>query len=363
MGIEKKYAPQIDSLRFFAMLSIFCNHCVFLKEDEISLTFFEQYFHYGGIGVEFFILLSGFMAGYTFKPSIPPKEYIKKRAIRLFPVHWFCLLFFIPFAFLSLNCIESKIVSLLSSILLLQSVTDYTWGIFNSASWTISTLWLMYIITPFLMRKLKNVHVYVLASILLLSVIIGFIANFYYYEENVWFFYISPFYRIVTYMQGLLLACIYPKVSMSFEKLSFISKSLFELVVIIAFILELLVVSPYSHYGYNYTLIMLLIIAIFFSGGGILTNVLSNKFLVRMSKISFSFYLVHYWVCTTFTTAYMKLLNLLPTVENMYYIFIADLIITIVLAVLVYEFIEKKFTNYLIKKKKFTILKNTAYIC
>lgn len=268
MGIEKKYAPQIDSLRFFAMLSIFCNHCVFLKENEISSTFFEQYFHYGGIGVEFFILLSGFMAGYTFKQSIPPKDYIKKRAIRLFPVHWFCLLLFIPFVFWGFDGVVGKIISLLSSVLLLQSVTDYTWGVFNSASWTISTLWIMYIITPFLMRKLTKVHVNVLATILLLSVIFGFIANFYYYEDNVWFFYISPFYRIVTYMQGLILACIYPKVSMPFEKLSFKSKSLFELVVIIAFILELLVVSPYSHYGYNYTLIMLFIIAIFFSGGG-----------------------------------------------------------------------------------------------
>ena len=144
------YAYQIDTLRFIAMLSIFCNHCTFFNGIPELSVFFERYFHYGGIGVEFFILLSGFLALYTYKSGQKAAVYFKKRFFRLFPVHWFCLLFFIP---LLLNNLSVKnLASFLMTSTLTQSLTPYTWGTYNGASWTISTLWLMYILTPLLVR-------------------------------------------------------------------------------------------------------------------------------------------------------------------------------------------------------------------
>lgn len=48
---------------------------------------------WGSAGVNVFFLLSGFLTVYTMKEDMPANVYIKKRAKRLYPEYWICLIF------------------------------------------------------------------------------------------------------------------------------------------------------------------------------------------------------------------------------------------------------------------------------
>ena len=333
------------------MLSIFCNHCTFFNNNADTSVFFENYLHYGGIGVEFFLLLSGFLAAYTYKDGTDVKSYIKKRFFRLFPVHLFCLLFFIPL--LWYNFSAKGFVSFCMASTLTQSLTPYTWSMFNGASWTISTLWLLYLITPKVVRKLHTIESKKLLISISFFVIGGFVVNHLYYDTNtvtIWFFYISPFYRIITFVEGIILAELVKRHREIYDSFTQNAKTCCEIVVIVLFCAELLLISKHTHFGYNYTLVMLGVIGIFFMGGGNLSKILSNNLLVQASKISFSFYLIHYFVTTIFTDLCVRYLSIEPTVAHLTLLFFVDLFITFVLAILIYTFIEKRFTTYLLNK-------------
>ena len=273
--MDKKYALQIDGLRLIAMVSIFCNHCDFLKLNPATDYLFEHFFHFGGIGVEFFILLSGFMAAISYNPNTGAKTYFKKRAIRLFPVHLICMLLFIPLI-LYTPSIE-KIVALFLTTGLLQSISPNTWNYYNPASWTISTLWLLYLMTPYIMRRIANIRKGRIITILILSIVAGFYLNSLFFDQAEWFFYISPFYRIVTFLQGILLAQIIKLSTMDFH--TRLTATVFEMLVLGVFVAELVVVTKVSHCGYFYTLPIMLIIMVFYVGGGIFHESYRQKLL------------------------------------------------------------------------------------
>ena len=85
------YITNLDTLRLFAMISVFSTHCYFLEENPLTKHVYNSYFHFSGIGVEFFIILSGFFAAYTYKPQTI-KGYMTKKVKRIMPTHWFCLI-------------------------------------------------------------------------------------------------------------------------------------------------------------------------------------------------------------------------------------------------------------------------------
>ncbi len=135
-----------------------------------------------------------------------------------------------------------------------------------------------------------------------------------------------------------------------YDKQSYKTKSILEIVTIILLVAELLCISNYSHYGYNYSLLMLCTIGIFFMGGGVLSRLFSKGLLVKISKISFSFYLVHYWVLSLFTSFCIKHFDIQPTILNYSVVFAIDLVITFIMAYFIYYFVEKRLTSYLIDK-------------
>jgi len=103
--LEKRYFHTLDALRFFAFFKVFLLHL----PEQGDFPVFEYLKSGGGLGVQFFFVLSGFLITYilTFEKAnrqqIQPKKFFIRRALRIFPVFYLCVLvaFLLPYDFKS----------------------------------------------------------------------------------------------------------------------------------------------------------------------------------------------------------------------------------------------------------------------
>jgi len=85
---------ELDSLRGIACISVLLFHYT-TKYSEIfntSLTTRLFNFKYGGLGVDLFFIISGFVIFLTVKKNTKPVEFVYKRFSRLYPTFWVCVL-------------------------------------------------------------------------------------------------------------------------------------------------------------------------------------------------------------------------------------------------------------------------------
>jgi peptidoglycan/LPS O-acetylase OafA/YrhL len=85
---------ELDSLRGIACLSVLLFHYT-TKYSEIfntELTVKLLDFKYGGLGVDLFFIISGFVIFLTVKKTTLPIDFVYKRFSRLYPTFWLCVL-------------------------------------------------------------------------------------------------------------------------------------------------------------------------------------------------------------------------------------------------------------------------------
>ena len=97
--------PHQKNLQFIQMLRGIA--CILVALMHISVTFFNTYhsyflgniFKFGGSGVDIFFVLSGFIITYSNRQYITRAsgigKFLKKRAIRIFPIYWIIISFFL----------------------------------------------------------------------------------------------------------------------------------------------------------------------------------------------------------------------------------------------------------------------------
>lgn len=291
MTPKAKYIPQLDSLRLLAMLLIFMSHCYFLKLSDDTNIIFKEYFSFSGVGVEFFIILSGFFSSYTYKEE-SFRLYLRKKILRLFPIHWICL--FIGAYLLGIHC--GKIpVSTPVSFCLLQS-TFPLFASTNPPSWTISTLFIIYLVTPYIIKQFSKLDSRYYISCALCLGILSTIVNIRLYDPHnelcFWFLYVSPYFRIITFSIGVFIG-LYMKKNSCIENSARISiVGTLKEVVVVSLIIIMACLGKKA--GYWYTVPLSFFILIFSNGRGAISKILGNKYLVKISSVSYCFYLIHY---------------------------------------------------------------------
>jgi peptidoglycan/LPS O-acetylase OafA/YrhL len=109
--VQEKYFENLDGLRFLCFLSVFTVHTLHTDNVQIQSNFLYKiivrgFFANGGIGVNFFFVLSGFLITYLLiqeKQSTGRINIINfwiKRVLRIWPLYFFCVLFgFVIFPF------------------------------------------------------------------------------------------------------------------------------------------------------------------------------------------------------------------------------------------------------------------------
>ncbi|MCB0740798.1 MAG: acyltransferase [Chitinophagaceae bacterium] len=101
---EKIFFPNLDGLRFFSFLIVFCSHIFatkygYIKNSEWWQFFKGRLFNDGDLGVSFFFVLSGFLITYLLikekelTGKIHVTSFYVRRTLRIWPLYYFCVLF------------------------------------------------------------------------------------------------------------------------------------------------------------------------------------------------------------------------------------------------------------------------------
>lgn len=186
-GSHSRHYPEVDGLRGIAILMVVAFH--------YTLAPF-----FGGMGVDLFLLLSGFLLGGTLLDKREAPNYFKafyaRRVCRIFPLYFLCLLLFLilllaaPFT-LGWWLYGDAIRFLLADPIPLWSYFTFTqnlamvqqdaWGTpWLAHTWTLAVVEQFYLILPFLIRFFSRERLpYVLAGLILVAPLLrAFLFNF-----------------------------------------------------------------------------------------------------------------------------------------------------------------------------------------
>lgn len=295
----------LTSLRFIFALFVFLSHLGFLSQgrDDVFSWLFDHVFYEGYIGVSFFFMLSGFVLALNYKSKISErqisiKQFLVARIARIYPMHVITLLVAIPLTFSPEFPITGVwFEKLMLNGFLVQSFIPFTefYFSFNIISWSISDELFFYCMFPLLILLLIKLQVrtrvVILFGLLLVNILLFFMLP---KELHHTFLYVNPFVRIIDFIIGIALFEIYSRLkakptTWNFNYLEWGSVLLF----ILFFSLHEFV--PESlRYAIFYWPSMCLILLVFAFQKGALSRLLSNRVLIFLGEISFSFYLIHW---------------------------------------------------------------------
>ena len=149
---------QLDSIRFFMCMIVVVSHCMVAFGNVHGQGLIEIFFSSSAFALDYFFILSGFgmmlsYEKYTSKNGlIFAWEHIKK----IYPTYIFSMLLILP---LSLKHIKQYLLWLAVDSSLLQSVScnvEISHSI-NGVNWFLSTLFVIYLFSPFLLRVVYKI--------------------------------------------------------------------------------------------------------------------------------------------------------------------------------------------------------------
>lgn len=286
----------LTSLRFIFALMVFLAHC-YIIDDFFDIHFFKE----GFVGVSFFFVLSGFIIAYNYQKRLSESKITKRafwvaRIARVYPLHLLTL--FIAailgnyvIASGGIDWIEHFVASLtLTNAYIPKS--DYFFS-FNSPSWSLCCEQLFYICFPFLIPITEN-HKKLLCVFFVSAVLV--VVGMYFTPENdiKGFWYVNPITRLPDFIVGMLLFQFYNHLKN--KNISYYQGSIIEVLSIalfLAFYFYAAEIPKVYRYSCYYWLPVAVLLISFSLQKGILSCLLSNRFLVIGGEISYSFYLIH----------------------------------------------------------------------
>lgn len=329
--------------------------------------------------VDLFFILSGFIMLHVYKEQfsneLKVKNYLgflKARLARIYPLHFFTLLFLVFIYYASLNTYMLGDLSdfihdpkaIPTHLFLLQSFGLHTIFTWNLTSWSVSAEWFSYLLFPilalFVIRK-KNLAIILLSigAILIYLLLVYYLPRSPYsggnpgiYDLN--FSFDWGFLRgLAGFISGMICYQIYKIKSLNI----FLSKDFNGIVSIVLFIF----VSRSRITDLIFIPVFMLILLSTVSNTQVLHKIFTLKPLQFVGKISYSIYMVHYILILCVLMPILKLLkfnyigpgSLVPSLGvglSMCAIFI---LIVIFFSSITYRAIEKPFRNWINRMKVF----------
>lgn len=296
----------LQSFRGIFAILIFLSH--------YTLANSQRAFHPGGtMGVEYFIILSGFVMCMAHGEKIRNSRetfgrFIAGRMIRVWPVHILCLAFMVLVYAFVLNKPQS-LSSLALNFALLQSWSpeqDIYYG-FNTPSWCLSVFLFCYICFPLMYRMAFSIRKFLLP--LTISLIGLYLASLFFwpdsveYENAYYYSRIFPPTRLLDFMIGI---CLWFSLANTDRKRlrarSFAVKSAVEIFILCLFAAgtALYYIVPEYFVSAAIWWIPAVCLICWFAAvdtdGGLISRIAANRYLVKFGEISFCFYLTHYIV-------------------------------------------------------------------
>lgn len=296
----------LTSLRFIFALMVFSAHC-YVIDPHFSHFLYKE----GFVGVEFFFVLSGFIIAYNYQEKFNKREVSRKqfwvaRFGRVYPLHIATLLLslFTGGYLLAMNW-DGAMVFLSQLFLVHPFVPDEAYFFsYNSPSWSLGCEQLFYLMFPFFAlwfnssRKLFAILI-ALGTLMFLGMYLTPI------EAIKGYWYVNPFTRLPDFLVGILLFRLYQ--SRPVRKQSTTEATLLEIGAIILFMAFYYfgsagLLSKVYRYSIYYWLPISAIIYVFARNKGMISRLLSNKYLVIGGDISYAMYLLHLFVFSLYNS-------------------------------------------------------------
>ena len=267
----------LQSLRFIFVMMIFMSHF-----DYRDIRGFDAG---GDGGVAFFFMLSGFVCSLGYGQRICEGvfrygDFIWKRLKKLYPLHLFCLLFFL---LVSQTTLDLKV---LANALLLQSwVPDPDWYFScNKVSWFLSSLLFCYVVFPWVYRHLSE---YLTLAVLTACAVVYRLTP---YDRFNAVLYVFPAVRFIDFYIGMLLYQFYER-----KKTLSIPKGT-ELLLIFVLLLTL-AVYPFTDAKLRnaplYWVVLMPLILVFAQEKGLVSRLLKTKPMLFLGSLTMPVFLTH----------------------------------------------------------------------
>ena len=335
----------LTSLRGIFILFIFFHHCLNLYTGG------------GTMAVSFFFVLGGFGLTLGYKNRVIAsefsyKQYLSKRIIKFYPLHWICLLASLPFALLSFSFIQIPVFAINASLLQSWIPIKEVYFSYNAVSWYLANTLFFAVVFPLLLKWIVNAStkgktLIAMGFVVVYAVVAMLIPK----EMHHAILYISPYIRLTDFVLGVFLALGFLKLKerpIVFLKNSILSQSLV-FVLIALLVLESCVLSEDVvlfapvYWPFVAMLILTTSVSEVIWGG---QKLLSNKYLLRLGELSFTIFLIHQLILRYSSVFFGKILH----IENILVYVIFTFVLTILVSAVVEKYILKPITQWLTKR-------------
>ncbi len=166
--MSNKKIIELDYIRGISCVMILLYHYTTQYCQIISDLDYPIRFNWGCYAVATFFILSGFLSFYTAKSDFNFRNYLKTKAIRLYPVYWICMIITIV---ICLMFLPKYSVSIKDFLINLTMLTELFKGKYvDGAYWTLLRELIFYVLIGIIFKlNLKNkMHYFSLVWILML---------------------------------------------------------------------------------------------------------------------------------------------------------------------------------------------------
>ncbi len=348
----KKRIVGLDLMRVFLALLVFMFHS--RMHFECDYFILNGFVDMGAVAMTGFFMLSGYALYITYsdKELVKMRElkpFYIKRAITILPLYFFiAIVFSICDFILGKAHINEYLILFPVETFCLQSTFSSLFGyIHNGGTWFISCIIICYIIYPFLQTILSQISnrskiilILILTGILLYAPIVqGYL--------KLQTIYSNPFYRLLEFTIGILLALIN---SIEDNKILHICRTKVALIISVVLFVSLVTLGrylvPLDYMLFNWIAIPCFCAIIIAIGKIQFSYFHDNKVLKYLSSLSFSFFLCQVlpiWMISR------KVCDMMDTDNNIIRITVS-FSLCFVSAVLIHGFVEIPICKYLNKK-------------
>lgn len=295
------YIPQVDGIRFIAILSVVLYHSTYFyttKNSVVTNDVFNSILSNGYQGVELFFVLSGFILSLPFAKKFTAgnrqlslKNYFLRRLTRLEPPYIISTIgFFVLLVFITGKYTFSYLLPhLLASLTYSSNIIFGQTPVINNVLWSLEVEVQFYILAPFLcwilFYKIKNA----LARTVLICILIILAVLF---NQQFLLSKISLIQYISFFFVGILVTQLYIT-EFKFKPNVFLVNSISVIIIIVVFI------NDYMHASTLYKVIFHFLIAVLYLvviGFNALKFFLQNDFVCIVGGACYSIYLLHYQI-------------------------------------------------------------------
>jgi len=306
----------------------------------------------GGVSVQLFFTLSGFVMYLNYYHKIATrqisfKRFFLLRLVRLYPVYFLSITVYLLFLLHSMHFSQLR-TFYVANLLMVQSWMGkmiYAFSPINAPSWSVSNEMFFYVAFFFIAYTLtmKKLFRYFIAYLVISILCIFYLKT----KPNLisfkWVWYINPLFTLTQFMIGYFVGYLYTKCQEHKLTVTNAMNRRYAATATLAFIalFGFQFILPMDAYWYSVLITSVMSAYLIFNLAyfqGSLSRFLSTRPMVLLGESSYSLYLIHWLIIMVLLPAFVK---------NTVLLYITKFTVPVICSVAVYTFYEIKIYRYL----------------